>query len=75
MEKKTGIRQRILLAVVAFACVSAVLGSFVYGRMIGTYYRSTIEGTVDSFSEDISGWLSAAESYLTDVLNLAQNPK
>ncbi len=75
MENKSNVKHNVLMAVLVAASAAIVIGSFVYGRIIGTYYRSTIEVTVASFAEDINGWIDEAESYLTDVLNLAQNPK
>ena len=75
MDNDYGAKQKALMAVLVVATAVIVLGSFIYGRMIGTYYRTTIEFAAASFVDDISGWIDEAEGYFYGVLDLAENPK
>lgn len=75
MDNEYGVKQKALMAVLVVASTVIVLGSFIYGRIIGTYYRTTIEFAAASFVDDIGGWIDEAEDYFYGVLNLAENPK
>ncbi len=75
MDKEYSIKHRLLMAILVIASAVIVFGSFIYGRIIGTYYRTTIEIAATSFVEDINGWINEAEDYFYGVLDLAENPK
>ncbi|GEM_PF-4072875 len=68
------INRAVSAIVITVACAMIIVGSFMYGRIIGTHYRSTIEVTVSSFADDIGGWINEAKEYLYGALNLAENP-
>lgn len=75
MDNEYGVKHKVLMAVLVVGSAVIVLGSFIYGRIIGTYYRTTIEFAAASFVDDIGGWIDEAEDYFYGVLNLAENPK
>ena len=74
MKEETGRRKIILPTVILLACLMIIVGAFMYGRLIGSYYRSSLEIAFNSFVEDIGGWIDEAQTYISEALNLAENP-
>ena len=53
MEKGLLIRGLVSRGVLFAAGLSIIFGSFMYGRIIGSHYRDTIEVTVATIYDDI----------------------
>lgn len=75
MERKSDAKGVIAAIVVTVASVAVICGTFMYGRIIGAHYRTTIEKAANSFAEDIGEWIDEAKEYISNALNLAENPK
>ncbi len=75
MERKLSIKGLFLSTVVLFVSVTVICGSFVYGRIIGSHYRTSIEVTANEFAEDVNRLVDEARDYLESALGLAENPQ